>query len=50
MSRTLHEKLLYVEALARGFAAAGRPAAVTNMARLEKRPDAMPPPGSGPVM
>ncbi|KAG2433979.1 hypothetical protein HYH02_012441 [Chlamydomonas schloesseri] len=50
VSRTLHEKLLYIEALRRGFAAAGRPAAITNMTRLEKRPESMPPPGSGPLL
>ncbi|KAG2429131.1 hypothetical protein HYH02_014168 [Chlamydomonas schloesseri] len=50
VSRTLHEKVLYIEALRRGFAAAGRPAAITNMTRLEKRPESMPPPGSGPLL
>ncbi|KAG2446371.1 hypothetical protein HXX76_000957 [Chlamydomonas incerta] len=45
VSRTLHEKVLYIEALRRGFAAAGRPAAITNMTRLEKRPESMPPHG-----
>lgn len=45
VSRTLHEKVLYVEALKRGFEETGRHASITNMTRLEKRPEAMP--GSG---
>ncbi|KXZ47374.1 hypothetical protein GPECTOR_36g95 [Gonium pectorale] len=48
VSRTLHEKVLYVEALRRGFEAAGIRPHITNMTRLEKRPDSMPP--SGPTL
>ncbi|MEW5297912.1 MAG: hypothetical protein WDW36_001090 [Sanguina aurantia] len=42
VSRTLHEKMLYIEALRRGFEATGRECHITNMTRLEKRPDSMP--------
>ncbi|PNH11051.1 hypothetical protein TSOC_002124 [Tetrabaena socialis] len=42
VSRTLHEKMLYVEALKRGFEATGRRINITNMTRLEKRPESMP--------
>ncbi|GIL83704.1 hypothetical protein Vretimale_10506 [Volvox reticuliferus] len=48
VSRTLHEKMLYVEALKRGFEARGRCINITNMTRLEKRPESMPP--SGPTV
>ncbi|GIL52054.1 hypothetical protein Vafri_8015 [Volvox africanus] len=48
VSRTLHEKMLYVEALKRGFEARGRRINVTNMTRLEKRPESMP--ASGPTV
>ncbi|EFJ50644.1 hypothetical protein VOLCADRAFT_120613 [Volvox carteri f. nagariensis] len=48
VSRTLHEKMLYVEALKRGFEATGRRINITNMTRLEKRPESMP--ASGPTV
>jgi hypothetical protein len=36
LCRTMHEKIMYIEALKRGFEAVGRPVHVTNMTRLEK--------------
>ncbi|GFH24936.1 uncharacterized protein HaLaN_22816 [Haematococcus lacustris] len=46
VSRTMHEKMLYVEALRRGFESLGRPVHVTNMTRLEKEPAHMPATGA----
>lgn len=42
VSRTIHEKVLYVEALKKGFEAAGRACHVSNMTLLERSPQAMP--------
>ena len=40
--RTMHEKIMYIEALRRGFTAAGRTCTVSNMNKLEANPKAMP--------
>lgn len=48
VSRTMHEKMLYIEALRKGFAAEGRQAAVTNMSKLEQGLGQMP--ASGPTL
>lgn len=45
VSRTMHEKMLYIEALKKGYEALGKTCHVTNMTRLEQRPDSMPPSG-----
>mmetsp|Transcript_8925 Transcript_8925/g.19044 ORF Transcript_8925/g.19044 Transcript_8925/m.19044 type:complete len:536 (+) Transcript_8925:283-1890(+) len=42
VSKTLHEKILYIEALRRGFAALGRTCSITNMTRLEACPASIP--------
>ena len=42
LCRTMHEKMLYIEALRKGWEALGRTCHVTNMARLEKQPSSMP--------
>ena len=44
----MHEKMLYIEALRKGFEALGRPCHVTNMNRLEQRRDSFP--SSGPTL
>ena len=46
--RTMHEKMLYIEALRKGFEALGRPCHVTNMNKLEGNPSSMP--ASGPTL
>jgi hypothetical protein len=48
VSRTMHEKVLYIEALKKGFEAQGRSCHVTNMRKLEKKPECMP--QSGPTV
>lgn len=48
VSRTMHEKMLYIEALRKGFESQGRLCTVANMTRLEQRPQDMPP--SGPTL
>ncbi|GAX73312.1 hypothetical protein CEUSTIGMA_g766.t1 [Chlamydomonas eustigma] len=48
VSRTMHEKVLYIEALKKGFEAQGRPCHITNMKKLEQKPESMP--HSGPTL
>ncbi len=48
VSRTMHEKMLYIEALRKGFAAEGRQASVTNMSKLEQGLGQMP--AAGPTL
>ena len=48
VSRTMHEKMLYIEALRKGFLAEGRSCTVANMTRLEQRPHEMP--SQGPTL